>query len=164
MMDERDWDVIEALQQGIPLRERPFAELASGIGMTEAEFLERLRRLQEGGAVRRLGPRLAHYRAGIAGNVMAVWRVPPERIEECGRAFAAERSVSHCYVRPPFEGFDYTLYTMVHARDMDAAKQVVERLSGTVGIDDYVLLPTVQELKKTSPVYRRPAGDCHADR
>ena len=159
MIEDRDWDLIEKLQEGIPLCPRPFAQLAEAIGMAEAEFLQRLRRLQETGVIRRIGPRVRHHRVGIAGTIMVVWDVPPPRRQEVGELFATNEQVSHCYLRPPFAGFPYSLYTMIHARDLDTARGVVAHLAQQSGSSDYRLLPTLRELKKTSPTYRRPEGD-----
>lgn len=159
MIGETDWAVIEKLQEGIPLCERPFAELAASAGISEDEFIARVQRLRDEGAIRRIGPRLRHHQVGVHGNIMVVWAVPAERLDEVGSLFAGERSVSHCYVRPPLEGLPYTLYTMVHARDMEQARRIVRELSRECGISDYRLLPTVRELKKSTPVYRAPTGD-----
>ena len=159
MIDKTDWSVIEKLQEGIPLCERPFAKLAEAAGMSEEEFVSRVRRLHEAGVIRRIGPRLRHERVGVRGNIMVVWNVPEGRMDEVGTTFAAERAVSHCYERPSFDGFPYRLYTMVHAPSVERAVRVVHKLSRECGITDYQLLPTTRELKKTTPVYSRPAGD-----
>jgi len=156
MMDDRDWTVVERLQEGLPLVPEPFAAMAAGVGMTADEFLERVNRLHDEGVIRRLGPRVRHHRVGIAGNIMVVWRVPKERETEVGELFAADEHVSHCYVRPAFAGFPYTLYTMVHGPDPEAVRQTVANLAAQSGLTDVLLLPTVRELKKTSPRYRRP--------
>ncbi|NSW57529.1 MAG: Lrp/AsnC family transcriptional regulator [Armatimonadetes bacterium] len=159
MIDPADWLVIERLQQGIPLTERPFQEMAGDTGMSEDEFLCRMRRLRDEGVIRRLGPRLRHRQAGIAGNVMVVWKVPLARQDEVGRLFAGDSHVSHCYLRPAFEGFPYTLYTMIHGPDVDTVHQVIRRLAQQSGLSEFLLLSTVRELKKTSPVYRRPESE-----
>lgn len=155
-LGERDWDVIEALQRGVPLCARPWARLAEAAGMDEAEFLERLRALRDARVIRRMGFRLRHERAGVRGNVMVVWQVEPERLEEVGATFAASESVSHCYERPTFDDFPFNVYTMVHARTPEEADRVVEDLAAQVGIARRVALRSVREWKKSTPVYRRP--------
>lgn len=155
---DRDWRVLEALQKGIPLTERPYADLAASVGMQETEFLERVTALRDAGVIRRMGFRLAHREAGVKGNVMVVWNVPEERLDEVGAALAASPAVSHCYVRPTFEGFPYNLYSMVHAPDMEAAERTIRELAASCAAKDYTLLRSVRELKKSTPVYRRPRG------
>ena len=154
--DHKDWLVIEALQRGIPLMDRPFAVLAEGIGMDEGEFIRRVGALKERGIIRRMGLRIAHREAGVRGNVMVVWRVPPGRVEEVGMLLAEQPSVTHCYERPTFYDLPYNLYSMVHAADPDAAAGEVRRLAELVGVSDYQMLHTVRELKKSTPIYRQP--------
>lgn len=158
VIEERDWDIIERLQEGIPLSPTPFAQMAADTSMGEDEFLQRVNRLHDEGVIRRIGPRVRHHRLGIEGNIMVVWNVPPERREEVGDLFAANEHVSHCYIRPAFEGFPHTLYTMIHARDVQTAQRVVAEMAEQSGISDHMLLATVRELKKTSPTYHRPRG------
>ena len=158
-MDASDRALVERLQNGIPLSSRPYREIGQACGLQEDEVLERIGRLCDRGVIRRLGARVAHLRAGILGNVMVVWRVPPERVEEVGQALSQEAAVSHCYEREPQPDFPYNLYSMLHAPDLPAAQALAEKLSRAVAITDFVMLPTVRELKKTSPRFQPPAGD-----
>jgi hypothetical protein len=48
---------------------------------------------------------------------------------------------------------------MIHGPDLDAVHQTVRRLAQESGLSEYLLLTTVRELKKTSPVYRRPENE-----
>ena len=158
-MDAVDWALVERLQAGIPLCPRPYREIGQACGLDEAEVLERISRFCQQGVIRRLGARIGHLRAGLHGNVMVVWQVPAARVEEVGNAFAREPAVSHCYEREPQPDFPYNLYTMVHAPDLAAAHKLVEELSRAVALSEFVMLPTVRELKKSSPQFRPPAGD-----
>jgi siroheme decarboxylase len=155
-LDTTDWSILEALQEGIPLVERPYRELAERIGLTEEEFLLRLERLISEGAIRRMGFRLRHHRAGVRGNMMVCWRVPEERVDEVGRLLAASDAVTHCYERPTLEGFPYNVYSMVHAATPEEALRTVEELSERVCLREYLVLRSLREWKKSTPVYRRP--------
>ena len=158
-MDASDRALVERLQGGIPLSPRPYREIGQDCGLEEDEVIARIGGLCETGVIRRLGARIAHLRAGIHGNVMVVWRVPPEQVEEVGQGLAREAAVSHCYEREPQPDFPYNLYSMIHAPDLEAAQALAEKLSRAVAITDFVMLPTLRELKKTSPRFRPPAGD-----
>jgi DNA-binding Lrp family transcriptional regulator len=158
-MDATDQALIARLQEGIPLASRPYREIGEDCGIEEAQVLERIGRLIREGVIRRLGARVGHLQAGVQGNVMVVWRVPEERVEEAGRFFASQASISHCYEREPQADFPYNLYTMVHAPDPEAAGRLVAELSRAVAISDFQMLPTVRELKKTSPRYRPTGGE-----
>jgi len=155
-LDRHDWALIERLQQGIPIVARPYEAIAADIGLTEAEVLARVRALASSGAIRRLGFRVRHQRAGVGGNIMVAWEVPEDRVEEVGRILAAQACVRHCYERPPFEGFPYNVYSMVHSATPEGAEEEVARLASELGGIGHVMLPTVRELKKASPRYVAP--------
>ena len=54
---------------------------------------------------------------------MAVWKVPEEELEEIGPRMAAFKAVSHCYKRPTYPDWPYNIFTMVHARSMEACEE-----------------------------------------
>lgn len=155
-LDPRDWSVLEALQEGIPLVPRPYRELAESASMDEDEFLARVTRLRDEGVIRRMGFRVRHQRTGTLGNIMVVWRVPEERVESVGEIIASSEAVSHCYERPTIDGLPYNLYSMIHAPSEAEAVRTVDELSRRCGVEDYQLLRSVREWKKSTPVYRRP--------
>ena len=74
-------------------------------------------------------------------------------MEEVGERLAAFRRVSHCYHRPAAPGFPYNLYTMVHGRDEDECRRLVDEMSREAGVDEYQMLFSQRELKKTSMQY-----------
>jgi DNA-binding Lrp family transcriptional regulator len=148
-----DKRIIARLQGDLPLTAEPFADLASDLGLSQEEVVERVRSLAASGVMRRFGATLRHQRSGFSANVMVAWRVDDARVEEVGLRLSAYRRVSHCYWRPPNPGFPYNLYTMVHGRDEDECRQLVGEMSHEAGVDDYQLLFSQRELKKTSMQY-----------
>jgi DNA-binding Lrp family transcriptional regulator len=84
---------------------------------------------------------------------MVAWRVPEERIEEVGKAMARFRAVTHCYQRKTCKGWPYNLYAMIHGDNREECHEIAKRMSGKVGIPDYVLLFSEKEFKKTSMNY-----------
>lgn len=147
-LEERDVAAVRALQKDIPLESEPFAALAATVHMEEEELLERANWLQEHGYLRRLAAVLYHRRAGFVANGMAVWNVPDCRIEEVGRLFASFQAVSHCYQRPRYPNWPYSLFTMVHARTQRECEQIVATMSSQAGITDYAILFSTREFKK----------------
>ncbi len=135
---------------------RPFASLAAELAVDEAEVVARVRRLAEGGVMRRFGATLRHQRSGFAANVMLACRVAEERMEEAGEALAAFRQVSHCYQRELSDDFPYNLYAMVHGRDEAECRALVAEMVRAAGVLDHVLLFSREELKKTSMRYFEP--------
>jgi len=153
MIDELDKKVIGHIQGDLSLDQRPFAAIALRIGIIEAELVERIRNLKNRGIIRRFGATLRHQEAGFSSNAMVAWLVPDDRVEQAGKLLAQFREVTHCYQRKPQGEWRYNLYTMVHGSDRDQCYRIADRMSRSAGIDDYVLLFSEKEFKKTSMKY-----------
>jgi len=138
------------------MTERPFAALAATYGVGEEELLETLRQWLHSGVMRRYGALVSHRKLGYECNAMVVWQVPPERIAEVGRLFAADPEVTHCYQRRPAPGLPHNLYIMIHAHSEDDCRRKAENLSRVAGVAAYELLISTREFKKDSPRYAAP--------
>lgn len=136
--------------------ERPYRAIAEKINITEAELLERLKDLSRRGVIRRFGATLRHQRAGFSANAMVAWKVDENRIQEVGQKMATFDQVSHCYQRNPTPDWPYNLYTMVHADSEQACQETARKMSRATSVQDYTLLFSREELKKTSMVYFPP--------
>jgi DNA-binding Lrp family transcriptional regulator len=153
MLTDIEKKVIASIQQDMPVVERPYLQIARRIGISEDTLLETLRGLCDRGIIRRFGATLRHQRTGYQANAMAAWRVAEERIDAVGSLMAAFRQVSHCYRRNPTPHWPYNLYTMIHADDEAACRETASEMSRAGGVNDYALLFSREELKKTSMVY-----------
>lgn len=145
--------IIALLQTDIPVVKRPFLEMAEQIGITEEEFLRVLRDLNDRGMIRRFGATLKHQKSGFKANAMVAWKVAEERVEQAGTIMAGFQEITHCYRRNPAPGWRYNLYTMVHAASEEAVHAIVKRISEAVEEEDYEILFSRKELKKTSMNY-----------
>jgi DNA-binding Lrp family transcriptional regulator len=153
MLSDLDKKVIASIQQDMPVEQRPYAHIAQRIGLSEDTLLATLRRLCQRGVIRRFGATLRHQRTGYLANAMAAWKVAEDRIDDVGRIMASFRQVSHCYRRNPTPQWPYNLYTMIHADDEAACRETARALAQAAAVDDYALLFSREELKKTSMVY-----------
>lgn len=153
MLTDLERKIIALLQTDIPVVKRPFLEMAQQIGVTEDQFLAVLKDLDARGMIRRFGATLKHQRSGFKANAMVAWNVAEDRVEKTGTIMATFQEISHCYRRDPAPGWRYNLYTMVHATDEDKCHALVKEISQAVGEDDYELLFSRKELKKTSMTY-----------
>jgi len=149
--------LIRAVQGSLPLRRDPFHDAAVALGVSDADVVAGLERLRERGALRRVAGILRHRDAGFGANGMVVWDVPPERVADVGRAMASFSAISHCYERPRFPEWPYSLFTMIHARTSEECDAFVAELEATSGITDHVTLYSTVEYKKVRPVYFSPA-------
>jgi DNA-binding Lrp family transcriptional regulator len=153
MMDDLDKKIIQLIQGDLPLDPRPFALLAKTMGISEEEFVNRVKSLKRQKVIRRFGATLRHQEAGFNANAMVAWRVPEERIDEVGKAMAGFREVTHCYQRQTEKDWVYNLYTMIHGDNKEECHRIAGKLSEATGIKEYVLLFSEKEFKKTSMQY-----------
>lgn len=150
---DRDIRVIRAVQDDLPLVPHPFEACAAGQGLTEEELFEGMADLKTRGHLRRVAAILHHRRAGYAANAMAVWAVPEERAEEIGQTMAGFAAVSHCYQRPVYEDWRFNLFSMIHGRKVTDCEEIVGAIKDATGIDDYAVLYSTKEYKKTRVRY-----------
>jgi len=148
-MDDIDTRLIKLTQDGIPLTHAPFAVIAAKLGLTEEEIVDRIKKLQDEGMIRRFGASIGHRAIGITANAMCTWDVPDERVEEVGAIMAGFTEVTHCYERPRYPDWPYNLFTMVHSYTKDDCEKVAHQISKATGITDYKLLFSEREFKKT---------------
>ncbi|MBF0241625.1 MAG: Lrp/AsnC family transcriptional regulator [Desulfamplus sp.] len=153
MLTTLEKKIIASLQGNIPVTSHPFLELAQNIGVSEAEYLNVVKSLSERGIIRRFGATLKHQNSGFKANAMVAWRVDEDRVQDVGRIMASFDEVTHCYRRNPAPTWRYNLYTMVHGPDEDACRAIAAKLSKASRVDDYTLLFSTRELKKTSMNY-----------
>jgi len=149
-----DKKLICILQEDLPLCSEPYREIAERLGMEHTEVIEKVGRWVEKGVIRRFGATLYHQVVGYKANCMVVWKVDdPEFSRKKGEILAGFPQVTHCYRRPPFENWPYTLYTMIHGYSTGEIDKIVSEMSSASGLTDYCKLNSVKEWKKTSMKY-----------
>jgi DNA-binding Lrp family transcriptional regulator len=151
--DELDVAVIRALQGDMPVVPEPYAAAAAEVGLAQASFLEHLAGMQERGLLRRVAAILYHRRAGFSANGMGVWRVPEERIGDVGPRMACIRGVSHCYQRPTYPDWPYSIFTMAHGRSKEECDAVLDAIAAQTGIRERATLYSSTEFKKIRLLY-----------
>jgi len=151
--DERDMAVIKALQGDMPIVSEPYAPAAEQLGMAQDELLAHLEQMQERRLLRRVAAILFHRRAGFSANGMGVWKVPDDRVMELGPQMAAYRGISHCYQRPTYKDWPYSIFTMAHGRSKDECDAILDSIAEATGIDDRATLYSSTEFKKIRLLY-----------
>jgi len=144
---------IRELQEDLPLVPRPFAPMAESLGISQRDLFDLAADLQQRGIMRRFSAVLHHRRAGFKANAMAVWNVPQDRSVEVGNIMAQSKWVTHCYERPTFDDWHYSHFTMIHATSDEKCVEVAGEISEATKIDDYMLLYSTREYKKTRVRY-----------
>ncbi len=151
--DERDIAVIRALQGDMPVVSEPYAPAAVALDMPQQKLLDHLSAMQERGLLRRVAAILFHRRAGFSANGMGVWQVPDEQIADIGRSMAAVRGISHCYQRPTYADWPYSVFTMAHGRSKEECDAVLDAIAEKTGISERATLYSSTEFKKIRLLY-----------
>ena len=147
-LTEADKRMIRVLQQHLPVEPRPFDVCAGQAGVTVEELLASAVRYRDAGVMRRFSAVLRHREIGMSANAMGVWVVPPEQRDAFGHLAAQSPAVSHCYHRPTYPDWPYSIFTMVHGRTHVDCEFALASISLASGIKEYCSLYSVQEYKK----------------
>jgi len=150
---EEDKEFIRELQKDLKIVDKPFLKVAEKLGMSEDQIFEKLRHYEKIGVMRRFAAILRHRDAGFIANGMIVWKVPEERIVEVGEKLGAFPQVSHCYQRPVFPDWPYSVFSMIHCKSQKEASELTKEIQKQIGVDDYKVLFSSREFKKTRVEY-----------
>ena len=137
-IDDVDRRLLQAIQDGLPLTERPYESVGMTLGLPEWMVVERLRRLLGAGVVKRLGVIVRHHECGYRHNAMVVWDVPDHAVHRAGRRLAAENVVRLCYRRPRRPpDWPYNLFCMIHGKDREDVLAEVGDVACRTGLDSF---------------------------
>ena len=142
----------QILQKDIPVRAKPFEAIANTCGLKSDELITWLQKLSGQGIIRKFGAILRHQKAGYSRNALIMWAVPSDEMDFAGKKFAALSFISHCYERSPAFQNKYNLFTMLHAQDEKLAA-LIQQMSHAIHCNDFLVLESRHEYKKTSPEY-----------
>jgi DNA-binding Lrp family transcriptional regulator len=148
-----DRAVILALQGDMPVVSEPYAPAAAEVGISVPELLAHLESMKERKALRRVAAILFHRRAGFSANGMGVWNIPEERIMEIAPLMASYRGISHCYQRPTYADWPYSVFTMAHGRSKEECDAILDAIAEETGIQDRRTLYSSTEFKKIRLLY-----------
>lgn len=138
-MDTTDRAIVNALQGGFPITERPYAEAAAELGIAEDELIERLERMLVDGTLSRFGPMYHAERMGGAFTLAAM-AVPAERFEAVAEIVNCFPEVAHNYARDHALNLWFVLATEDKARIAEVISEIEAR-TGLAVLD----MPKIEE-------------------
>lgn len=128
-LDDIDRSIINALQGGFPLVERPFAAAAEPLGISEAELIDRVRALRESGVLSRFGPLYNADRMG-GGFCLCAIAVPPSDFDAVNDKVNAFREVAHNYER----GHKLNMWFVVATEKAERVGEVIKEIEEAIGL------------------------------
>ena len=125
-LDELDRAILNRLQDGLPVSERPYRDAAEGLGISEHALLARLQRMLDERVLTRLGPLFQIERAG-GSYVLAAMRVPPKELDRVIEIVNAHPEVAHNYLREHSFNLWFVLAAGDHARIDEVINRIEQR-------------------------------------
>ena len=146
-IDQRDRELLGALQGDIPLVSTPFAFLGQSIDMSEKEVIKRTERLKREGIVRQLAAQFDMRAIGYRSALVAA-RVSPDRIDDAAAVVNAHPGVTQNYRR----NNDFNLWFTIAASPFSklGLEKSIEILGDEAGCEVVRPLPTLKLFKSTS--------------
>ena len=97
-MDALDCNLVNILQGGIDITERPYQAVAASLGISEQQVVQRISDLLDQGCLSRFGPMFNAEKMGGSVSLCAM-QVPPEKLDAVAARVNAFPEVAHNYER-----------------------------------------------------------------
>lgn len=146
-MDQRDRELIGALQGDIPLVSTPFAFIGQSLDLSEKEVIKRTERLRRDGIIRHLAAQFDARALGYRSCLVAA-RVDSERIDEAAEAINAHPGVTANYRRNNDLNLWFTLF--VSPQSKLGLDRTIEILGRAADCDSLRPLPTLKLYKNAA--------------
>ncbi len=156
LLSAEDRALIKAVEHGLPIVSRPYAEIAKRLDTTEQDIISRLQRLIDNGAIKRYGVVVRHKELGYTANGMVVWDIPDSKVDELGTCIGKYDCVTLSYRRPRrLPDWSYNLFTMVHGSDRDEVRKKVAEIVESCGLQDieHTILFSTRRFKQRGASY-----------
>lgn len=137
-LSESQHAVLAALQEGLPLTARPYAEIGARCEMSEDAVLAELGCLLRERVIARLGVIVRHRELGYGANAMVVWDVPNPEVRAAGLSTAQAAFVTLCYRRlRHLPLWPYNFYCMIHGASRAEVTARIDELTERCGLRRY---------------------------
>ena len=141
-MDDVDKAIVNEIQSDFPITTRPYRELGKRFQLSEAEVVERLKRLMAEGVIRRIGGNFDSKRLNFTSTLCAA-KVPKEKMDRFVEVVNSYPGVTHNYLRD----HDYNVWFTFIAQNMLLIDKALEEISSATGVTEIINLPAVKQFK-----------------
>ncbi len=131
-MDDIDKQIINALQDGFPICDAPYQQVAAHLGLTEQDLITRLKALLDNGTLTRFGPLYNAEQMGGALTLAAV-KAPTERYDEIAEIINSFPEVAHNYAR----SHELNMWIVLATQTPDQIQQTIGAIEKLTGLTVY---------------------------
>jgi DNA-binding Lrp family transcriptional regulator len=141
-LDDLDRRILQMVQSEFPIASRPFQALAASVGHSENEVIARMRRLQESGVIREVGPVFSLHKLGYTSTLCAA-QVEEDSVAPVAAVLNALPEVTHNYLRnDPFNMW----FTLI-APSQGRIETILEAIRREEGVGEVLSLPAERMFK-----------------
>ncbi|MGZ8710371.1 MAG: siroheme decarboxylase subunit alpha, partial [Thermoanaerobaculia bacterium] len=142
--DQRDRDLLGALQGEIPLVSTPFAVIGQQIDMSEKEVIKRTDKLKKEGLIRQISATFDLRALGYKSCLVAA-RVSPDRVDDAAEVVSAHPGVTQNYRR----NHDFNLWFTIAVAPSSrlGLERTIAVLGEQAGCHVVRALPTIKQFK-----------------
>ncbi|GKU25239.1 AsnC family transcriptional regulator [Clostridium folliculivorans] len=141
-MDVIDENLLNLMQNEVPIDKRPFKILGEQLSLTEDEVLKRVNRLKSEGIIRRIGGIFNSKKIGYISTLCAA-KVPENEIEEVASLINQYDEVTHNYIREA----DYNMWFTVITDSHESLNNILQEIQIKTALKDIISLPSIKLFK-----------------
>ena len=141
-LDDTDRAILNRIQSDFPITPRPYLTVAEGLGMAEADVIQRVVRLKASGIIRRIGGNFVPGKLGYVSTLCAA-RVPADQVARFTEVVNRHPGVTHNYLR---ENSFNVWFTFI-APSMEEIETKLQEISAETGVTEILNLPATRVFK-----------------
>jgi len=131
-MDDIDKAIINTLQNGFPVCESPYQQVAEQLGLAEAVLIERLEKLLKNGTLSRFGP-MYHAEAMGGALTLAAVKAPETHFLEVADIINSFPEVAHNYAR----NHVLNMWFVIATETPERIEKVIQSIEEKTGLSVY---------------------------
>ena len=129
ILDDQDRSIINALQGGFPVCDRPYLEAASRLDISEDELISRIEALLKSGVLSRFGPLVNAERMG-GGLTLAALSVAEDDFERVAELVNAHPEIAHNYERE----HEYNMWFVIATETKQEISTIINAIEAETGL------------------------------
>jgi DNA-binding Lrp family transcriptional regulator len=141
-VDDIDRKLLNEIQTGFPISQRPFRDLGVRLDCSEDEILMRIKRLKKQGIIRRIGGNFDSKRLGFTTTLCAA-KVADDEIGRFVEVVNRYPEVTHNYLRD----YPYNIWFTFVAHNSDMIQRYIEEIKAQTGVREILNLPATRVFK-----------------